>query len=170
MKDPPRALGDRLLQRGILGEVQLSGLLDQVFTIDQYATNVETVPSSGGRVEFAIKLPGRREDNAPLWLPIDCKFPLADWQRLQDALEHADVPAAEATAAWVRACREAGCPERVEAVTVPVLIVQGESDPFGMPPDAPPLREVVKLRGNHSLSSDAEGLRSAVREWLTRVV
>jgi uncharacterized protein len=53
----------------------------------------------------------------------------------------------------------------LEAVEVPVLIVQGESDPFGMPPEAPG-REVVRLRGNHSLRSDREGLRSAVRGWL----
>jgi uncharacterized protein len=55
----------------------------------------------------------------------------------------------------------------LEAVTVPVLIVQGESDPFGMPPEAPG-RTVIKLRGNHSLRSDVNGLRSAVREFLTR--
>jgi predicted alpha/beta-hydrolase family hydrolase len=55
----------------------------------------------------------------------------------------------------------------LEAVTVPVLIVQGESDPFGMPPEAP-RREVVRLRGNHSLRSDREGLRAAVRDWLER--
>jgi uncharacterized protein len=53
----------------------------------------------------------------------------------------------------------------LEAVEVPVLIVQGESDPFGMPPAAAG-REVVRLRGNHSLRSDREGLRTAVRTWL----
>ena len=61
--------------RGIFGEVQLAGLLEQVFTPEQYAVNVETVPGTGARVEFAIRLPGRREDGAPLWLPIDAKFP-----------------------------------------------------------------------------------------------
>ena len=55
----------------------------------------------------------------------------------------------------------------LEAVRVPVLIVQGESDPFGMPPEAP-RRTVVKLRGNHSLRSDVNGLRAAVREFVTR--
>ena len=55
----------------------------------------------------------------------------------------------------------------LEAVTVPVLIVQGESDPFGMPPEAPG-RTVVRLRGNHGLKSDAPGLRAAVREFLAR--
>ena len=53
----------------------------------------------------------------------------------------------------------------LEAVTVPVLIVQGESDPFGMPPEAPG-REVVRLRGNHGLKSDRPGLRAAVAAWL----
>jgi DNA recombination protein RmuC len=81
--------------RGIFGEVQLSGLLEQVFTPEQYATNVETVPGSGGRVEFAIKLPGRREDGAPLWLPIDCKFPREDYERLVEAQERADRAAME---------------------------------------------------------------------------
>jgi predicted alpha/beta-hydrolase family hydrolase len=56
----------------------------------------------------------------------------------------------------------------LEAVTVPVLIVQGISDPFGMPPEAPD-RRVVQVKGNHSLSSDAAGLAAAVREWLRYV-
>jgi predicted alpha/beta-hydrolase family hydrolase len=55
----------------------------------------------------------------------------------------------------------------LEAVAVPVLVVQGESDPFGMPPGGPG-REIVRLKGNHSLRSDREGLRSAVRGWLER--
>jgi len=82
--------------RGIFGEVQLAGLLEQVFTPEQYGVNVETVPGSGARVEFAIKLPGRREDGAPLWLPIDAKFPREDYERLLDAQERADAPGAEA--------------------------------------------------------------------------
>jgi DNA recombination protein RmuC len=84
--------------RGIFGEVQLAGLLEQVFTPDQYAVNVETVPGSGARVEFAIKLPGRRDDGLPLWLPIDAKFPREDYERLLDAQERADKPEAEAAA------------------------------------------------------------------------
>ena len=55
----------------------------------------------------------------------------------------------------------------LEAVEVPVLIVQGESDPFGMPPEAPD-REVVRLRGDHGLKSDRPGLRAAVAGWLER--
>jgi uncharacterized protein len=57
----------------------------------------------------------------------------------------------------------------LEAVDVPVLVVQGESDPFGMPPEAPG-REVVRLRGNHSLRSDKAGLTAAVGDWLQRVL
>ncbi|MBC7716572.1 MAG: DNA recombination protein RmuC [Pseudorhodobacter sp.] len=82
--------------RGVFGEVQLAGLLEQVFTLEQYAVNVETVPGSGARVEFAIKLPGRRDDGLPLWLPIDAKFPREDYERLLDAQERADAPAADA--------------------------------------------------------------------------
>jgi DNA recombination protein RmuC len=82
--------------RGIFGEVQLAGLLDQVFTPQQYACNVETVPGSGARVEFALRLPGRRDDGQPLWLPIDAKFPREDYERLLDAQERADAPGAEA--------------------------------------------------------------------------
>ncbi len=84
--------------RGTFGEVQLAGLLEQVFTPEQYATNVETVPGSGARVEFAIRLPGRREDGAPLWLPIDAKFPRDDYERLVEAQEAADRPAVELAA------------------------------------------------------------------------
>ncbi len=81
--------------RGIFGEVQLAGLLEQVFTVDQYATNVATVPGSNERVEFAVRLPGQRADGVPLWLPIDAKFPREDYERLMDAHERADVPAIE---------------------------------------------------------------------------
>jgi DNA recombination protein RmuC len=82
--------------RGIFGEVQLAGLLEQVFTPEQFASNVETVPGSGARVEFAIKLPGQREDGAPLWLPIDAKFPREDYERLVEAQERADPVGVEA--------------------------------------------------------------------------
>jgi DNA recombination protein RmuC len=84
--------------RGIFGEVQLAGLLEQVFTPEQYATNVATVPGSAERVEFAIRLPGQRSDGAPLWLPIDAKFPRDDYERLLDAQERADPVAAEVAA------------------------------------------------------------------------
>jgi DNA recombination protein RmuC len=84
--------------RGTLGEVQLAALLEQVFTPEQYAANVETVPGSNARVDFAIRLPGRGEEGRPMWLPIDCKFPRDDYERLLDAQQHADAPAAEAAA------------------------------------------------------------------------
>ena len=84
--------------RGIFGEVQLAGLLEQVFTPEQYATNVITVPGSAERVEFAIRLPGQRGDGVPLWLPIDAKFPREDYERLLDAHERADPVGAETAA------------------------------------------------------------------------
>jgi DNA recombination protein RmuC len=81
--------------RGVFGEVQLAGLLEQVFTPEQYAANVATLPGSAERVEFAIKLPGQRDDGQPLWLPIDAKFPREDYERLLDAQERGDVAAAD---------------------------------------------------------------------------
>ncbi len=88
--------------RGIFGETQLAGLLEQVFTPEQYAVNVATVPGSSERVEFAIRLPGQRGPEAgggaPLWLPIDAKFPREDYERLLDAQERADPAAVEAAA------------------------------------------------------------------------
>ncbi len=83
--------------RGIFGEVQLAGLLEQVFTPEQYGVNIETVPGSGARVEFAIRMPGRGgPDAAPLWLPIDAKFPREDYERLLEAQDRADAPGVEA--------------------------------------------------------------------------
>ena len=84
--------------RGVFGEVQLAGLLEQVFTPEQYATNVAPVPDRAERVEFAIRLPGRGDGAAPLWLPIDAKFPREDYERLLDAHERADAAAMEAAA------------------------------------------------------------------------
>ncbi|MCE5233242.1 MAG: DNA recombination protein RmuC [Mizugakiibacter sp.] len=83
--------------RGTFGEVQLGALLEQILVADQYAANVATVPSSNERVEFAIRLPGMSDD-APVWLPIDAKFPREDYERLLDAQERADVEAAAAAA------------------------------------------------------------------------
>ncbi len=81
--------------RGIFGEVQLAGLLEQVFAPDQYAANVATIPGSSERVEFAVRFPGSGAD-AVVWLPIDAKFPREDYERLLDAQERADVDAARA--------------------------------------------------------------------------
>jgi hypothetical protein len=57
----------------------------------------------------------------------------------------------------------------LDAVTAPTLVVQGESDPFGMPPPAKS-RDVVHVRGNHSLRTDLDGVAAAVRDWLRRIV
>lgn len=89
--------------RGTWGEVQLDALLEQILTPDQYAKNVATVPRSGERVEFAIRLPGRVEGHgestaAPVWLPIDAKFPREDYERLIDAQDRADALGAEEAA------------------------------------------------------------------------
>lgn len=74
--------------RGTWGEVQLAALLEQLLTAGQFAANVPTRPGSAERVDFAIRLPGR-DDGAEVWLPIDAKFPVEDYQRLLDASEPA---------------------------------------------------------------------------------
>lgn len=84
--------------RGMFGEAQLEALLEQVFVPDQYAAQVATIPGSKNVVDFAIRLPGRADDGAPLWLPIDAKFPNEDYERLLDAQGRADPLAAEAAA------------------------------------------------------------------------
>jgi DNA recombination protein RmuC len=76
--------------RGTWGEVQLEMVLEQMLTPDQYAKNVETIPGSGERVEFAIKLPGKEDHKHPVWMPIDAKFPKEQYERLLDAAERAD--------------------------------------------------------------------------------
>jgi DNA recombination protein RmuC len=80
--------------RGIFGEVQLAGLLEQVFAPDQYDANIATVPDSNERVEFAVKFPGAGTET--VWLPIDAKFPREDYERLLDAQDRADADAARA--------------------------------------------------------------------------
>jgi DNA recombination protein RmuC len=67
----------------------LSALLEQLLTADQFSANVPTVPGSNERVDFAIRLPGRG-DGSVVWLPIDAKFPLEDYQRLLDAQDKVD--------------------------------------------------------------------------------
>ena len=75
--------------RGILGEVQLGAILEQILSPDQYETDVKTRPGSTERVEFAVKLPGD-DDGGPVWLPIDAKFPGDAYARLNDAYETGD--------------------------------------------------------------------------------
>ena len=82
--------------RGMFGEAQLAGLLEQVLVPDQYAVQVPTRPGSKNVVDFAIKLPGKSDTGAPLWLPIDAKFPNEDYERLLDAQGRADVAGADA--------------------------------------------------------------------------
>jgi len=75
--------------RGTWGEVQLGAIIDNVLTPDQYAKNVKTLPDSNELVEFAIRLPGR-DGAQPVWLPIDAKYPVEHYQRLQNAMDEAD--------------------------------------------------------------------------------
>ena len=85
--------------RGTWGEVQLAALLEQLLTPEQYVKNVVTRSTGSDRVEFAIRLPGRDlgdDDQRPVWLPIDAKFPLEDYQRLLDAQERGDPAALDA--------------------------------------------------------------------------
>src|SRR5436853_660426 len=80
--------------RGGWGEVQLGNLLEQVLTADQFQKNVQTRNDSAERVDFAIKLPGD-ENGAPVWLPIDAKFPTEDYQRLLAAQDRGDADSIE---------------------------------------------------------------------------
>ena len=75
--------------RGILGEVQLGAILEEILTPDQYDTEVATIPGASERVEFAVKMPGQGSDT-PVWLPIDSKFPGDSYARLVDAYETGD--------------------------------------------------------------------------------
>ena len=82
--------------RGTWGEVQLATLLEQVLAPDQYACNVATSDTGSERVEFAIRLPGRGSgDDRPMWLPIDSKFPLEDYQALLESSDRSDAVAIE---------------------------------------------------------------------------
>ena len=76
--------------RGSFGEWQLGSLLEDVFRPEQYARNVETIPGTGARVEFAVKMPIPRGQGGTLWLPIDAKFPREDYERLLAAQDAAD--------------------------------------------------------------------------------
>ena len=88
--------------RGTWGEIQLEALLEQILSPEQYARNVKPNEASDAMVEFAIKLPGRDDEGgAPVWLPIDAKFPIEDYQRLIDAQENADPEAADVAAKMV---------------------------------------------------------------------
>ncbi|TFI47696.1 DNA recombination protein RmuC [Diaphorobacter sp. DS2] len=75
--------------RGTWGEMQLGAIIDNVLTPEQFARNVKTMPGSDDLVEFAIRLPGK-SDEQPVWLPIDSKYPVEHYQRLLDAQDTAD--------------------------------------------------------------------------------
>ncbi|AFZ82473.1 DNA recombination protein RmuC [Candidatus Kinetoplastidibacterium crithidiae] len=82
--------------RGTWGEVQLARLIEDVMTDDQYGKNVKLIPNSDSIVEFAIKLPGRRDDNGPVWLPIDSKFPKEEYDRLMEANDAGNIELSKA--------------------------------------------------------------------------
>ena len=82
--------------RGILGEVQLGAILEQILSPEQYEENVITKSTGADRVEFAVKLPG--DDERTVWLPIDAKFPADSYSRLVDAYELGDAEAIEEAA------------------------------------------------------------------------
>lgn len=116
--DLKRVLGN-VKTRGILGEVQLGALIDQLLTSGQYESNCATVPGSNDRVEFALRMPGADDDH-PVWLPIDAKFPREDYERLLDAQEAADAQAAqEAGNALERRIREEAKTIRAKYVAPP---------------------------------------------------
>ena len=77
--------------RGAMGEIQAERILQQILSPNQFDKNVKTHPDCKGQVEFAIKLPGLDGNMAdPVWLPIDCKFPKEDYERLLEAYDEGD--------------------------------------------------------------------------------
>jgi DNA recombination protein RmuC len=83
--------------RGILGEIQLGNILEQIMAPEQYDVNVKTKAGSNDHVEYAIKLPGKDDAGKEVYLPIDAKFPQEDYQRLQLAYEKGDIEGIEAS-------------------------------------------------------------------------
>ena len=83
--------------RGILGEIQLGNILEQILSPEQYDSNVKTKKGSDALVEFAIKLPGKDANDSAVYLPIDAKFPQEDYIRLQTAYEAGDTLAIDAS-------------------------------------------------------------------------
>ncbi len=77
--------------RGVMGEYQLENILEQLLTNEQYEKNVKTKSNSSQFVEFAIKLPSKKEDGSVVWLPVDSKFPTENYLALQEAYETGDV-------------------------------------------------------------------------------
>ncbi len=85
--------------RGGWGEVQLENILEQTLTLEQFEKCVKVRPGSSEMVDFAIRLPGRGDDDTPVWLPVDAKFPREDYERLLDAQDKGDAEAMKTCAA-----------------------------------------------------------------------
>ncbi|MDG2109196.1 MAG: DNA recombination protein RmuC [Flavobacteriaceae bacterium] len=83
--------------RGVLGEIQLGNILEEIMAPDQYDSNVKTKKGSDALVEYAVKLPGRNQQEKSVYLPIDAKFPQEDYVRLQSAYEAGDLVAVESS-------------------------------------------------------------------------
>jgi len=83
--------------RGILGEIQLGNILEQILSPEQYESNVKTKKGSDALVEYAIKLPGKDTNDSAVYLPIDEKFPQEDYVRLQTAYDAGDTGAIDAS-------------------------------------------------------------------------
>ncbi len=84
-------------QRGIMGEIQLGSLLEDMLAKEQYGENIATRKDSSETVEYAVKLPGHSKEEGVVWLPIDAKFPLEDYQKLVEAYEQANPALVEKT-------------------------------------------------------------------------
>ena len=82
--------------RGVLGEIRLGNILEQILAPEQYDANVKTKSGSNDHVEYAIKLPGRDDDGKQVYLPIDAKFPQEDYVRLQTAYDEGDLAGIDA--------------------------------------------------------------------------
>ena len=101
--------------RGVLGEIQLGAILEQILSPEQYAANVKTKPNSTNVVEYAVRLPGQGgEGDAPVWLPIDAKFPADAYTQLLDAYDTAINPSPRRTPPISASCscRSRGCMPR----------------------------------------------------------
>ncbi len=101
MQNLARGVGDlknvltNVKNRGMMGEIQLEAILEQMLTPEQYQRNFKPFKRRDEVVEFAIRLPGRDEDQGNVFLPIDAKFPLADYNRLVEAWDLGDAAAVE---------------------------------------------------------------------------
>jgi len=77
--------------KGVLGEYQLGGILEQILSPSQYAQNVKTKEGSGDNVEYAVKIPSKENSGKTLWLPVDAKFPTEDYEKLNTAYESGSI-------------------------------------------------------------------------------